>query len=109
MRLNDPFRRVERRHQQGYESLRKTLQEAGVRTPGEAQALAREAGRRAVAVLSVGLLCLLLLAGLLPGSAPLALALGIFLAVWVITSTLNGRRYIRRYIQEALMGSEREV
>jgi len=108
MRLNDPFGRLERRHQQGYETMRKTLQEADIRTPQAARALAREAGRRAAAVLTLGLLCLLLLAGLAPKTAPLALAFGVFLAVWVISSTLNGRRYIRRYIEEELEGSNRE-
>ncbi len=108
MRLNDPFGRLERRHQQGYEAMRKALQDAGIRTRPAAQEVAREAGRRAILLLSVGLLSLLLLAGVLPNAAPLALALAVFLAMWVVASTLNGRRYIRRYIEEELEGSKRE-
>jgi hypothetical protein len=102
MKLNDPFGRVASRHRQGYESMRATLRHAGIETPEAAQVVMRQAARRGVLVLSAGLLLLLLLAGLAPKSAPLALGLALFLGVWVATSVSNGRRYIKRYIEEEL-------
>lgn len=102
MKLNDPFGRLESRHQKGYESMRTALREAGIDTPRAAAELMRQAARRGLTLVLVGLLLLLLVAGLLPRLAPLALGLGVFLVVWVATSTVNGRRYIRRYIEEEL-------
>ena len=102
MKLSDPFGRLEARHQKGYESMRKALREAGVSEPEAAAELMKQAIRRAVSVVTAGLLLLLPVSLLWPKLAPLGLGLGLFLVVWVVTSTLNGRRYIKRYIEEEL-------
>ena len=104
MKLNDPFGRMEARHQKGYESMRTALREGGIATPEAAHELIRQALRRGAAMLAVGLLLLVLVSLLFPKFAPLGLGLGIFLVVWVVTSTLNGRRYIVRFIEEELGG-----
>jgi hypothetical protein len=102
MRLNDPFGRLESRHQKGYENMRSALRQAGIETRESAEAVVKQAIRRGVAIVTVGVLLLLLMAGLIPKSAPLALGLALFLAVWVVSSTVNGQRYIKRYIEEEL-------
>ncbi len=102
MKLNDPFGRLESRHQQGYESMRAALRQGGITTPEAAREVMRQAARRAVSLLAVGVLLLLMVALLLPKMVPLVLGLGVFLVVWIATSTLNGRRYINRYIEEEL-------
>ncbi len=109
MKLNDPFGRLEARHQKGYESMKASLQQAGIDTPDAARALVRQAWRRGAQVLAAGIVALAILALLIPKAVPLALGLGLFLLVWVVSSTLNGQRYIRRYIADDLeSGRERE-
>lgn len=102
MKLNDPFGRLESRHQKGYESMRTALRQAGVETRQAAEEIVSRARRRGVMIVSAGVVFLLLVAGLIPRVAPLALGLGLFLVVWVASSTLNGQRYIKRYIEEEL-------
>lgn len=102
MKLNDPFGRLESRHQKGYESMRASLRQAGVATPEAARKIVSQAWRRSLLVLAVGLSLTGLLALLMPKAAPLALGLGLFLLVWVVSSTVNGQRYIQRYIDEDL-------
>ena len=102
MKLNDPFGRMQARHQKGYEAMRTALREADVTTPQAARELIRQAVRRALAMLAIGGVLLVPVSALFPRFAPLGLGLGLFLAVWVVTSTLNGRRYITRYIDEEL-------
>jgi hypothetical protein len=102
MKLDDPFGRLESRHQKGYETMRTTLREAGIETPQAAREAIRQAWRRGATVVVVGLSLLLVVASLLPNVIPLALGLGLFLIVWVTTSTINGQRYVNRYIEEEL-------
>jgi hypothetical protein len=109
MKLNDPFGRLESRHQKGYESMKASLQQAGIETPEAANTVLKQAWRRGAQVLGVGLLLLAIVALLIPKTVPLALGLGLFLLVWVVSSNLNGQRYIRRYIAEDLgAGRERD-
>lgn len=82
--------------------MRASLQQAGIVTAAAADAVVEQAWRRGVMILLTALLILLPVAVLLPKAAPLSLGLGLFLLVWVVSSTLNGRRYIKRYIEEEL-------
>jgi hypothetical protein len=50
----------------------------------------------------VGLALFLPVAFLLPKALPVTLSLALFLMVWVANSAHNGRRYIKRYIDEDL-------
>jgi hypothetical protein len=102
MKLTDPFGRLESRYQKGYETMRAALREAGIETPQAARDVIRQAWRRGVVVMAVGLSLLLVVAGLLPKATPLAVGLGLFLVVWVSSSTINGQRYVNRYIDEEL-------
>jgi hypothetical protein len=102
MKLNDPFGRLESRHQRGYENMRSVLRQAGIETRESAQEVVKQARRRGAMIVSVGVMLMLLIAGLIPKVAPLALGLAVFLVVWVVSSTLNGQRYIKRYIEEDL-------
>jgi ferric-dicitrate binding protein FerR (iron transport regulator) len=100
MKLNDPFGRLESRHQKGYESMKASLQQAGIDTPQAARSVVKQAWRRSAQVVAVGIVVLLLLALAIPKALPLALGLGLFLLVWVVSATLNGQRYIKRYVEE---------
>ena len=102
MKLTDPFGRMERRHNAGYKSMRDALQRAGIDTPQAAREVVKQSKQRALKVLIVGLVLMLLLACLLPQTLPIAIAIALFLLVWIATSTVNGKRYIQRYIDEDL-------
>ena len=102
MRLNDPFGRLQRRHQAGYEMTREALRKSGVDSPGAAQDAIRLAWKRSFRFMGVGMLLLLLFMFFIPSAAPLVLGLALFMVVWAVSSTLNGQRYIKRYIDEEL-------
>ncbi len=102
MKLNDPFGRLESRHQAGYESMRDTLRAHGINTPEAARETIKLSRQRALKYLGVGMAVLLPLIWLLPKAMPVTLSLVLFLVAWVVSSTLNGQRYIQRYIDEDL-------
>ncbi len=102
MKLNDPFGRLESRHQIGYESMRDTLRSSGVNTRQAALELIGRSKRRALKLISIIILLLLPIVWLLPKAMPVTVSLAIFLVAWVIISNINGRRYIQRYIDEDL-------
>ena len=102
MKLNDPFGRLESRHQRGYENMRDSLKKAGIETPQAAHEVIRHAWRRGWTIIGIVLLLMLLLIGLIPKFLPLALGLALFMIVWVLSSTINGQRYVKRFIEEEL-------
>jgi Flp pilus assembly protein TadB len=106
--MNDPFGRLERRHQAGYEAMRDSLRKGGVKTKEEARELMRGSEQRVIKFLAIALGVALLLTLLFPSAVPVVLAAALFLLVWVITFTINGRRYINRFIEEDLGSGEGE-
>lgn len=109
MKLNDPFGRLERRHQVGYETVRDSLNRNNIDTVEGARTIIKDTKKRAlkfvVAAIAVALLTYLLLP-----KALLVVGGVIVLAVaWVIAWTINGERYINRYIEEELSGGTKET
>jgi hypothetical protein len=102
MKLNDPFGRLESRHQKGYESMRDTLRENGIDTPEAARETIKRFQQRALKYIGVGMAVLLPMILLLPKVMPLTAVLFFFLVAWVASSVYNGKRYIQRYIDEDL-------
>jgi hypothetical protein len=102
MKLNDPFGRMELRHQTGYESMRDTLRKSGIDTPQAALEAIGQTKKRALKYTGVITVLFLPMMLLLPKALPVTLSLALFLVVWVAISALNGQRYIQRYIVEDL-------
>ena len=102
MKFNDPFGRLENRHQLGYESMRDTMRNNGIDTPDEAWETIRQSKKRALKCISIGTAVLLLVTWVLPKLMPVTLSLALFLVVWIASSTINGQRYIQRYIDDEL-------
>jgi len=102
MKLNDPFGRLESRHQVGYESMRDSLRRGGINTPQAAFKVIKKSKNRAVKYYIIGIALLLLVFLLLPKATPLVFGLVVFFVVWVASSTFNGQRYVQRYIDEDL-------
>jgi hypothetical protein len=102
MKLNDPFGRMERRHQVGYEALRDSLHRNKIDTEEGARKIIRDTKMRALKFVvgagAVVLLTYLLLPGYLIGVGAVAALAG----AWVIAWTVNGERYVKRYIEEEL-------
>ncbi len=104
MKFNDPFGRVERRHQIGYESMRDTMRRSGIKTPQAAREIIRQSKKRSLKFLGVTMVLLLSVIYLVPKAMPMAFALALLLLIWVASSAVNGRNYIQRYIDEELKG-----
>ncbi|MES9834095.1 MAG: hypothetical protein ABW157_08090 [Candidatus Thiodiazotropha sp. LLP2] len=102
MKMNDPFGRMQRRHQQGYEMMRDALREAEIDSPAQAEEAIRQAWKRGFKFMGVGMLALLFILLFIPTAAPLILVLAMLMVVWVVSSNLNGQKYIKRYIEEDL-------
>lgn len=102
MKLNDPFGRMERRHQIGYESMKKALEEGGITTQAEVLQVLKASRKQVLQVLCYSLTIALLLALLIPAAMVLFGSVLILVSVLAITSYLNGKRYTRRYIEEEL-------
>ncbi|MCB2215435.1 hypothetical protein [Desulfofustis glycolicus] len=103
MNLSDPFGRMARRHQLAYETMCEAMRRSGVTTEQAAHEIIQQARSRAMKFLAIGMLVLVAAAFLVPRPAlPLVLGLGVLLLVWTISSTINGRRYILRYIEEEI-------
>lgn len=106
MKFNDPFGRLESRHQRGYESMRDIMRKGRINTPEAALEVIKQSKERAQRYIVLALAAALLIALLWPEGRPAALSLVLFFIVWIATSAINGQRYIRRYIDEEL-GNDR--
>ena len=96
MKMSDPFGRMERRHQAGYEAMRDALSSANINTPDKAREIMQQSKSRAVKFIFLFSIVLIAVGSFFPDGIAIALAVAIFLMVWVISSTVNGHRYIRR-------------
>ena len=102
MKLNDPFGRLESRHQLGYESMRDTLRNSGIDTPQAAQEVIDKSKKRGLKSIGVAIVLLLPLIFLLPKAMPVTISLALFFVVWVFKSNISAQSYIQRYIDEDL-------
>lgn len=108
MKLNDPFGRMANRHQLGYETMRDAMQKGGITTIGAAKEIIETSKKRAIQYLATGGGVLLLVSLLFPSAVPITLTLGLLMVVFVTNSTLNGKRYIERYIEEDLQKNNKD-
>ena len=104
MKLNDPFGRMERRHQVSYEALRESLNRNNINTVEGAQKIIRETKIRALKIVAGAGLVLLLTYLLRPDFLVGIGAVAVLIGAWAISWTVNGERYVRRYIEEELSG-----
>ena len=108
MNLNDPFGRMQSKHQKDYESLRLSLKEVGLNNIADAQALLDKLQRRGIWGLAIITPVTLLLALVLAELRFFILACGVLAAFWLIKTTLNSQKYVNRYIREELGGQTEE-
>lgn len=102
MNINDPFGRIQDKHQRNYESLRLSLKKAGLNNRADAQALLEKIRWRGIWGLAITIPVTLLLALALPELRLFVVACGALLVFWLSKTSLNGRDYVKRYIREEL-------
>ena len=102
MNINDPFGRIQDKHQRNYESLCLSLQKAGLTNRADAQALMKKLRRRGLWGLAFIVPVSLLLALALPELRFFVLACGALLVFWLSKTSLNSQEYVKRYIREEL-------
>jgi len=102
MKLNDPFGRLERRHQIAYQAVRDSLQRSGVVTEEAAQQVIKATRQRAVLVIGAAAVIALSAKLIIPGAFMIVGAFCLLLSAWVMSWTINGKRYVTRYIEEDL-------
>ncbi len=103
MNINDPFGRLQSKHQRNYESLCVSLQEAGLTNRAEAEALMERLRRRGSWGLAIIVPVALLLALALPELRVFVLACGVLAVFWLVKTLKNSQDYIKRYIREELV------
>jgi len=104
MKLNDPFGRMERRHQVGYEAVKDSMVRNNINTPEAARKIIKDTKKRALKFVAAALVIALLTYLLLPGAIIIVGAAALLLGAWVFSWAVNGERYISRYIDEELNG-----
>ena len=102
MDINDPFGRMQDKHQRNYESLCLSLKKAGLTNRADAQALLVKLRRRAIWGLAFIVTVSLLLALTLPELRLFVLACGVLLVFWLSKTSVNSQEYVKRYIREEL-------
>jgi len=102
MNINDPFGRMQDKHQRNYESLCLTLQKAGLTNRADAQALLEKLRWRGIWGLVFIVPVTLLLALVLPELRLFVLACGVLLVFWLSRTSVNSQEYVKRYIREEL-------
>lgn len=102
MNLNDPFGRMQDKHQRNYESLRQSLQKADLTNRADAQALLGKLRRRGIWGVAIIVPVALLLALVLPELRLFVLVCGVLLVFWLSKTCINGQEYVKRYIREEL-------
>ncbi|MEJ2056629.1 MAG: hypothetical protein P8X39_02175 [Desulfofustis sp.] len=104
MKINDPFGRMERRHQIGYETVRDSMQRNNISTPEAAREIIKDTKKRALKLVAAAVAIATLTYLLLPKAIIIVGAAAVLTGAWVINWTINGERYINRYIDEELGG-----
>ena len=108
MKMNDPFGRIERRHQLGYETMRDNLLRGGIDSPQAAIEVIHQSKRRAFKIVGAAIVLAGLAALWAPDAALSVLVLLLIVIIWIINSFVNGQRYIKRFIKENLDGNPPE-
>lgn len=108
MKLNDPFGRMEKRHQANYEMMRDAMLRGSITTVEAAQDVIEKSKNRSLKFLSVALAVLLLILFLFPNFMPALVCLAVIVTIWIVNSIISGKRYVERYINEELQGRGKE-
>lgn len=102
MKMNDPFGRVTQRQEGQYASLKETLIRTGVDNEETAKLCLKSMLVTAARFVSVIAVVSIVAIIFLPKMKPITLTVAGLALLWVVTSSLNGRRFVKRYMKEEL-------
>ena len=102
MKLNDPFGRLEKKHQAAYQMMREAMQRGGIDSIQAAQDVIARSKNRTLKFLAVVLAVLLLALAVFPRFMIAIAFLALMIIAWAVNSMISGRRYVQRYIDEEL-------
>lgn len=108
MKMNDPFGRVSQKQESQYASLREALIRTGVTTKESADLCLKSMLVNAFRLTAVIVVACIVFVILLPKSAPISMTIAGLALLWVAVSTLNGRKFVKRYIAEELQDGKEE-
>lgn len=102
MKMNDPFGRVTQKQEGQYASLRETLKRTGVDNEEAAKLCLKSMLLNAARLVAVIVVTTIVVVILLPNMKSITLTFAGLSLFWVVTSSLNGRRFVKRYMKEEL-------
>ena len=102
MNLLDPLGRTKKRRQKEYESLCASLEQSGITSSAQAEALQINVQQRGRWAILAALLLTILLSVIFPEFRIIFIPVGALFCFWVYKTISNGRKYIQRYIAEEL-------
>ncbi len=102
MNMNDPFGRVGQKQQRSYESLRCSLQDAGVTTLSQAETVLLGMRKRAIFILLLVALITGIAVLFFPAVSTLIIVLALIVLFWLLVTTLNGFSFVKRYMKDEL-------
>ena len=102
MNLLDPFGRTKARRQKEYESLRASLVKAEITSSAQAEALQLNVQQRGRWAILAAIVLTILLSVFFPEYRVIFIPVGALFCFWVNKITSNGKKYIRRYVEEEL-------
>ncbi|TVO77687.1 hypothetical protein [Sedimenticola selenatireducens] len=102
MNLNDPFGRVEQKKQGSYDSLRRSLIEAGVTTRAQAEGVMQGMRKRAIVILLLVGFITIVAVFFFPSISALVIVLAVIILFWLLVTTLNGFNFVKRYVKDEL-------
>ncbi len=92
------------RREKDYAALRDSLKDAGMTSPARAEDLIARAQQKGSWSVAIGIMVVTLLELLFPEARFLFFIQGAVFVVWVMKKISNGKKYVRRYIDEGLKG-----
>ncbi len=100
MKLNDPFNRLYTKQQSEYQSFRETLKNTRINSHADARLLINKINTRALyfILLILGIATIVIL--IIPKLKVMVIIFAVLALLWVFSSTLKGKMYLRRYINE---------
>ena len=102
MNINDPFGRMGKQRQREYESLRESLQKAGISNRADAQALIENLKKRQRIGLLIVIPTTIALTLLFPEVLIVTVSAGALAGLWLVNTSRRGQMYVERYIAEEL-------
>ena len=100
MKLDDLFNRNSRRQQKEYETFRESLKSSSISSPAEVKTLLNNLRIRTRIFVTLVVVIAIFISFFMPELKGISIVFTVLLLVWILATTLKGKNFIRRYIEE---------